>query len=165
MENLNLYIEIVAVITGLIYLFLMINEKIACWIFGIISSLLSIYLFVETKLYSEAILYTYYVVMGVYGWMYWSKKKEENKTVPVKRWAIQRHILLIILGVLLSFGLGSAFSNYTDAEAPFLDAFSTIFAFIATYLEAQKVLEGWVYWILLNGFSVYLYSTRGLDIY
>ena len=60
-------LELIAVILGLIYLILLIKEKIACWIFGILSSAISIYLFYSIQLYSEAILYFYYVIIGIYG--------------------------------------------------------------------------------------------------
>ena len=38
-------------------------------------------------------------------------------------------------------------------------------AFLATYMEVTKVLEGWVYWILINLASIWLYHDRSLDIY
>ena len=48
-------IEILSVVFNLIYLVLLIKENIWCWPNGIIASILSVYLFVEAKLYSEAI--------------------------------------------------------------------------------------------------------------
>ena len=57
------------------------------------------------------------------------------------------------------------FENYTTAEKSYLDAFTTVFSFIATYLEAKKVLSAWIFWIILNGLSTYLYFSRGLNIY
>ena len=68
-------LELIAVILGLIYLILLIKEKIACWIFGILSSAISIYLFYSIQLYSEAILYFYYVLIGIYGFWLWSTQR------------------------------------------------------------------------------------------
>jgi nicotinamide mononucleotide transporter len=57
------------------------------------------------------------------------------------------------------------FDTYTDADKPYLDAFTTIFSFLATYLEAKKVLSAWVYWIVINGLTITLYYSKGLDYY
>ena len=63
-NNIPLLLEIVAVIFGVLYTVLMAQNKISCWIFGIIGSLLSVYIFVEyAKLYAEAVLYVFYVFM------------------------------------------------------------------------------------------------------
>lgn len=157
-------VEIAGTIFNLLFLFLVIKENIWCWLFGILGSLLSIYLFLETKLYSEAILYSYYVVMGVYGWVKWSNKKD-NEQLPVTDFAIKWHILWIIVCVILTSSLAWFFDSYTDANNPYIDAFTTIFAFFATYLEATKIRSVWYYWIVINGTSVWLYLHRGLEIY
>ena len=78
-------LELIAVILGLIYLILLIKEKIACWIFGILSSAISIYLFYSIQLYSEAILYFYYVIIGIYGFWLWSIKGVEKKSFQINK--------------------------------------------------------------------------------
>ena len=62
-------LEITAVLFSLTYLVLLIKEKIACWFFGIAASIISIYIFYKTGLYSEAILYSFYVIIGFYGFL------------------------------------------------------------------------------------------------
>src|SRR5690606_42006899 len=47
----------------------------------------------------------------------------------------------------------------------FRSAGLTIFSFIATYLEARKILSTWYYWFLLNGISVWLQFDRELYFY
>ena len=39
------------------------------------------------------------------------------------------------------------------------------FSFLGTYLEITKVLEVWIYWLLINLASVWLYHDRDLEIY
>ncbi len=156
-------LEILAVLLGLAYLILMIQQNIGCWLFGILSSLISIYLFIGAKLYSEAILYSYYVLIGFYGWYVWSKPRGQN--LPVQTWDGLRHFLTLCLGLAGSWGLGYFFDQYSDADYPYADAGSTVFSFIASYMEAHKVLSGWIFWILINAFSVGLYSMKSLYIY
>ncbi len=161
---MNTWIEIFATLAGLVYVIFLIRENIICWPFGIAGSLLSIYLFVDGKLYSEAFLYFYYVVMGAWGWMRWSRRDSMNDN-PIVRFGLSAHALIILASSLGAVTLGAFFSTYTDAQRPYIDAFTTAFSFAATYMEVKKVLETWVYWIVLNLASVWLYMDRSLDIY
>lgn len=158
------FLEYLGTIFGLLYIIFMIREHIACWGLGIIGSFISIYIFIQTKLYSEALLNVYYIIIGVYGWWAWSQMKQKA-TFDVKRWPYYAHAIILSVGATLSAGLGYIFQTYTDANNPYEDASTTIFSFIASYLEARKVLSGWVYWFIINGFSIYLYHLRGLDVY
>ena len=159
-----LMIEIVATFANLLYLIFLIREKIICWSFGIAGSLLSIYLFVDARLYSEAFLYGFYVAMGCWGWLRWHRRLEANNN-PIIRWPVNFHWWALLLGSITSVLLGYAVHSYSDAERPLLDAFTTVFSLLATYLEIAKVLETWIYWLILNLVSVWLYHDRALDIY
>ena len=162
---MNLILEIVAVVFGLLYLVFLIRENKICWYFGIIGSLISVFLFYKTQLYSEAILYIYYVFIGVYGFLLWNKSIEKNKELRIRSLSKKKCIYIIIIGVVLALLLGYIFETYTDASAPFLDAFTTSFSFIASYLEAKKYLSSWVFWIVINGLTIGLYWGKELHIY
>ena len=53
-------------------------------------------------------------------------------------------------------------ANYTPADFPYLDTFTTVFAVFATYLVTQKVLENWLYWVVIDAVSIYLYQAKDL---
>jgi len=160
--QLLLIIEILATVTSLGYLILLIRQNIWCWPLSIISGLLSIYLFIQSKLYSESILYGYFILISIYGWWNWSRPKKQLK---VSTWLPKYHLLTILTGIVFSLGLGYFFETNTDADKPYLDATTTIFSFIASILEAKKILSGWIYWIIINGVTVGLYFSKSLDIY
>lgn len=160
--SLLLTIEVLATTTSLAYLILLIRQNIWCWPLAIVSGLLSIFLFIESKLYSESVLYGYYVLIAFYGLWNWSRPKVKLK---IKTWKPRYHLMAILVGVLLSFGLGYWFKENTDADKPFVDATTTIFSFIASILEARKILSGWIYWIVINGVTVGLYFSKSLDLY
>lgn len=162
---MNLILEIVSVLFNLAFLFFLIKEKLVCWLFGILGSLIGVYLFYETKLYSEAILYTFYVVIGIYGYYLWGHVKNLRRVFEISQWTLSRHVKAIMLSIVLSLLLGYYFDNFTDAEKTYLDAFTTIFSFLASYMEAKKILSAWIFWIILNGVSIYLYFSKGLNIY
>ena len=159
-----LIVEILATSANLVYIVLLIKEKIACWAFGIVGSLLSIYLFIDARLYSEAFLYLFYAVMGAWGWILWHKRIEEDSN-PVIKWRFHYHLRAIAIACVIALGLGYFVQFYSDAERPLFDAFTTIFSFLGTYMEITKVLETWIYWLIINLASVWLYHDRSLDIY
>ena len=163
-EHPDLILESLAVLFGIIYVILIAKNKISGWVFGIISSFVSIFLFVfYAKLYSEALLYSFYVIAGFYGWYNWGRQKE---TKEVYCMSIKRHLIIISIGVCLSLLLYWAMTYlFTGAEKPLVDAFTTIFSFIATYLATKKWIGNWIYWIIIDLVSVWLYFSRDLEIY
>ena len=163
--SINLLIEIIATICGLIYIVLLMRENIWCWLFGIISSLLTIYLLLHVKLYAEAFLYVFYVVMAVYGWFLWHSKESDSGIYKITEWPWQKHALFIVGASLLSFAVSQIFSSFTDAARPLVDSLTTVFALVATFMQAQKIKSNWLYWIGINAVSIYLYFDRGLEVY
>ena len=162
--DLNTLVELLATLAGLVFIVLLIKDRVICWPFGIAGSLLSIYLFVDGKLYSEAVLYFYYVVMGFWGWVRWSRRDARHDN-PVVHYGLAANAVIVVVSAAGALALGSFFAYYTDAQRPYIDAFTTAFSFAATYMEVKKVLETWVYWIVLNVTSIWLYLDRSLDIY
>jgi nicotinamide mononucleotide transporter len=135
------------------------NKKIG-WLFGIIAAAVSTYIFYQSNLVSEAFLNAFYVVMGVYGWMYWSKTQGKSKKIPVIEYKWLNHIVLVLASVGLALLMGKINQYNAHAAVPYADAFSTSFAFMATFLEARKVLSGWIYWIAINLYSIWLYGQK-----
>lgn len=160
--TLELTLEIFSVLCGLIYLILIIQENVWGWPFGIVGSAVAIVLFVETKLYSEAILHFYYVLIGIYGWWLWSKPKSQ---IRITTWHWWQHIIAVVSCIFITLGVGYIFQTYTDADKPYFDASTSIFSYFASYLEAQKILSSWIYWIIINLFTIGLYHTKDLSFY
>ena len=161
--DLLLILELVAVVTGLGFIILMIYQNIWCWPVGIISSLSSIYLFFLSKYYMESILYVFYVGIGIYGWTVW--KRQKSGTKPVKIVSSSFHYIAILACALVSLCLGWISTTYTDANRPYADSTSTIFSFVASYMEAHRILSSWIYWIVINLFTIWLYLDRGMKYY
>ncbi len=162
---MDLYLEILAVLFGLGYLFFLMKEQIICWFFGIISSLFSMVLFYRTGLYSESILYIYYVIIGVYGFVYWNTSLKKKDVFHISSLPKINYLYIIIIGEILALMLGYIFDTYTNAEAPYLDSNTTVFSFIASYLEVKKNIASWEFWIVINAVTIILYFIKDLKIY
>ena len=89
--------EIGAVVFNIIYLLLAMRQNRWCWPFGIVASLLSIYLFVLSQLYAESILYIYYVLAGIYGWYAWKGPKRQSQ-LPISTWSLPQHFFALVGG-------------------------------------------------------------------
>lgn len=163
-NHIALLLEISAVILGIFYIFLAAKNNSWCWIFGILGSAISIYLFIYfAKLYAEAFLYFFYVLAGFYGWITWQNQKSHTE---VYQHTLKKHFLIFIIGTLLSVGLYFTLAYFFEAaQKPLIDSFTTVFSFIATYLTAKKWIENWLYWIVIDLVTTYLYFSRGLEIY
>ncbi len=166
------YVEFASVVFNVAYVVLAARKSIWCWPMGVLGSALGIWIFIQVQLYAEAVLFSYYVFMGLYGWWEWSRPAARlssasgrEESIKVQLWSSRKHILLCATGYALSFGVYLVLVRYTDAAMPMLDAFTTVFAFIATWLVAKRVLENWIYWIAIDCLSVYLYLARGLEQY
>jgi len=163
-DSLITLVQILGAMASLAYLFLLMRERVLCWPFGIVGSLLSVYLFIHAKLYSEAVLYFFYAAMGVWGWLRWRQRDAELDN-PIVVYSFRFHRKAIVCTAVAALGLGIAIQSMSDAQRPIIDAFTTAFSFFATYLQIAKVLESWLYWIVLNGVAIWLYQDRALDIY
>jgi nicotinamide mononucleotide transporter len=110
-------------------------------------------------IYLQAGLQFVYVVLGIFGFINWGKSVETK----LKIWSLQKHLLVGIPTLLLALTLGFVFSK-TDQKLPYLDAFISAFAILATYLTTKSILENWLYWIVLNLLSMYLWFEQGLQL-
>jgi nicotinamide mononucleotide transporter len=157
------YIELLGVITSLIYLYFSVRQIIWLWPFGIISSALFIWIFFSSKFYADMGLQVYYLGISAYGWYYWAGgNKDENTAVPVSRLSGSLAGVLSGTGLILFFGIVAILKFLTDSDVPWGDGFTTAASIIATWMLARKILEHWLLWIIIDAFAAGLYFYKGL---
>ncbi|MDC0204899.1 nicotinamide riboside transporter PnuC [Flavobacteriales bacterium] len=154
-------IESVAVLFSVLYVILAAKENILCWWAAAISVILYIFICFSAQLYPETGLQIFYLFMAFYGYYNWNKKEQ---SLQIIEWNISNHFAVLILGAILTFLMGFFFATYTNAEMPIVDSFTTVFSIFATYLVAKKILGNWLYWIVIDTVSVYLYFSRDLHL-
>ncbi len=154
--------EIIAVILALAYLLLAMKEKVLCWYAAFASTSIYLFLFWDVSLLMESALQVFYLLMAVYGWWQWRHHRDQQQNLHIHRWPLRTH-LLVLAGVgALTLIFGTVLESTTSAALPYLDSFTTWGAVITTYMVTRKVLENWLYWIVVDGVSIYLYLDRGL---
>ena len=156
----SIIIESIAVLFSILYIILAVKENIWCWGAALISVSLYIYICFSAQLYPETGLQVFYFIMAIIGYYMWNKENKEE----IKEWSEIKHLLIILLGAILTFFMGFYFSTYTNSKMPIIDSFTTVFSIIATYMVIKKVLGNWLYWIVIDAISVYLYFNRDLHL-
>ncbi|MFC3033516.1 nicotinamide riboside transporter PnuC [Pseudoalteromonas fenneropenaei] len=152
--------EYLAVALSVAYLLLAIRENSWCWPAAFLSTFIYTLLYWNGALLMESLLHVYYMVMAVVGW-YWWQNPRQSKSLSIVSWSLQRHVLIISLTGIATLVSGYIMDNYTHAEMAYLDSFTTCFAIVTTYLVAKKVLENWLYWVVIDAASMYLYYVKG----
>lgn len=156
-------LETLAVALGISYLLLAMRENNLCWYCAFFSTAIYVYIFGDVSLYMESALNVYYMGMAVYGWLQWQKGGANHSGVEIVRWTAKHHIICVLVILIASVISGYLLSVNTDARLPYLDSFTTWASVLTTVMVARKVLENWLYWIVINSVSIYLYIDRDLD--
>jgi len=154
-------IESVAVFFSMLYAILVLKESIWCWGAAAVGSSLYIYICFSAQLYSQTSLQVFYLFMAFYGYYNWNKK---DQYLEISEWSIGKHLLILAIGTTLIFLIGFYLSAYTNAKMPIVDSFTTVFSLFATYMVAKKILENWLYWIVIDAVLAYLYFSRDLHL-
>jgi nicotinamide mononucleotide transporter len=157
-------LEAASVLFSVLYLVLAIRESLWCWPAAFVSSVLTLIVVFDVRLYSEVALNVYYAAMAVYGWYQWQYggRRHGATELPIAVWPLKMHALAIGGSVALAAVIGSVMSRHTQAAFPYLDAFVTVSSVVTTYMVARKILENWLYWLAIDSLALYLYWQREL---
>lgn len=159
------WLEIVSVAFGLAYVILAARENVACWPAALIGTGTGILVFWDASLVMESVLNVFYLVMAVYGWQQWRHGGMNNSELDISSWTTRQHVTAFGLIALLTVISGALLSHNTDTALPYFDSFTTWGAVVATWMVARKVLQNWLYWILIDTVSVWLFVQRELYLY
>ncbi len=186
---LNISLEFIAALFGVISVFYAKKENILVFPTGIISTGIYVYLLSQWNLYGDLIINIYYTLMSLYGWYMWSKIIDDKQNhLPISRtnkmdkikafsiFAFTSVFVIVVyryynvmpnnLGFEESFDyaitkLTSGNLNNFREGTPYLDTFTTGIFFAAMWLMANKKIENWTLWIAGNIVSIPLYFVKG----
>ncbi|MCF6435988.1 nicotinamide riboside transporter PnuC [Pseudoalteromonas sp. MMG022] len=155
------YWEYTAVLFALLYLVLAIKEHNGCWAFGFLSTFMYAAMYWQGALFVEALLHGYYMLMSFVGWWMWRQGFNNNK-LPICSWPLKLHMLLVFVAASLAImvALLAKVAGYY-IQVAYIDFLTVFFSILATYLLVNKVLENWLYWIVINTATMYLLLVKG----
>lgn len=157
--------ELLALLSGVGYALLVVRRNRWAWAFGAVSSSLLTFLAARNGLPLQSVLQGVYVFMAGYGFWHWSAAAANAgaERITIARWPWGWHVLALVLALAVSQAIAPVLERHTDAAWPRLDAFVTLLSLLATWMTARAVLENWMYWLLVDALSFYLYASQGLS--
>ena len=160
------YLDLFAILTGVVYILAIAAERRVGWVFGFANALLSMGVFYYARFYGEATLQIVYAVLAVYGWWAWRNTSQDaaNSTAPlvIQHLAKAKHALVMAVIAVVGTSIGALLYRFTDAAMPFADALLSAGGLVATYLTARKITASWYYWIAIDLCAIGVYSYRGI---
>jgi len=171
-------LEILGSVTNLACVILSAREKVLSWPVGILGIVFFFFMFYQFQLYSDMSLQVFFLVMSFYGWWRWtnplsSKEKRSESGLKIRWLSVKaRWVWVGLIGggtLVLGLIMGQIHLWMPQwfplpASVPFLDALTTVLSVAATLLMAEKRVECWVLWILVDVISVGIYIYRGIHL-
>lgn len=155
-------VEWIAAGLGLANVWLVVRRSI--WNFPAALAMCALYLwiFYDARLYSDALLQIFFIIINLYGWAAWLRNRAEDGEIRVERLTPLQRGVTVGLAVLVSLVWGTAMARLTDATHPYWDGTIAIASIASQVLLARRKLENWAGWIFVNLISIPLYALKGL---
>lgn len=162
-------LEMLGVISGLVYIYLEIKKKNAMWVVGVIMAIAYTVLFAQERLYATMGLQVYYLGVSIYGWWKWRSDAankaaagDSQEKMILNKLGWKEAVITSGLAVLLYCLLTSVLSEYTAHPQPRLDSLISALSVLGTYWLSRSYIQHWYLWVAVNSLSVGMYLIQGL---
>ena len=159
----EIFLELVAIFFGLLSVWLAKKNNILVFPTGIINTAIYVFLLWKWNLLGDMIINFYYVIMSIYGWYHWSRKKDDVNQYKIAKstkseWLYSLYIfittIVLVIAVYLFF---DKFTHWTS----YVDTFVTGIFFSGMWLMARRKIENWLFWIVGDIISIPMYFVKG----
>ena len=161
-----IYLELFAVIMNIISVVYAKKNNILVYPTGLIGTGIFVYILLNFSLLGDTIINAYFFSMSIYGWYFWSRKKDEviiNQVSTINRNEIKYLFILAISSLIFIYLVYDYFDKWNNWTA-YVDNVTTAIFFIAMWLMAKRKVESWIFWIIGDLITVPLYFYKGLTI-
>ena len=156
----------IAGLTGTICVILVAKRKLSNYAFGLIQTVVGIYLGLQFRLWGESAESLFYLIAQFIGFWTWKNHmvagdvQEDIEQVETRKfrlydWGIS--IGAITVGTVV---LGYLFENMNGTQ-PYIDALTLVTAIVAQIIMLARYREQWTFWFVLNIVSIYQWVTLG----
>jgi len=159
----EIIMEITAIIFGLLSVWFAKKDNI--WVFptGIINTAIYVYLLWKWTLLGDMMINMYYVIMSIYGWYHWTRKKDNQEEYPISRMTFSEKkwsIIIFVLTILFVVEVYTFFDKFTHWTS-YVDTLVTGIFFVGMWLMARRKIENWILWIIGDIISIPMYFVKG----
>ena len=156
------WFEWTAAIITAVSVYLQARENIWNWPTAIVSVIMYTVVYVQSGLYSDAGLQTYFLITSIYGWVHWLRGGEGHTVLHVTRASTRVWAWCLALGAAFYVADASVTSRISGVAFPWIDAGTTTVSLIAQWMITRKLLENWILWIVVNVVYVPMLIVKGL---
>lgn len=166
-------VELIGTLTGILAVILATQSNIWSWPVGFVNFIFAFILYYQVHLYSDMFLQVYYVITGIYGWIYWYGKKNEAQT-PITLLSRRGRVIHLTLIVIGTIGFGYFMSRIHlimpqlfphPAAYPYPDSFVAVLSVLANWMLAQRKIENWILWIVIDAICTIMYWLKGIQFF
>jgi nicotinamide mononucleotide transporter len=157
-------LEAVAVVFGIVSVWLSVREHVVSWPTAIVSVSLYFFVFKDARLYADMGLQVFYAGISAYGWYHWLYGGANRTTLRVSRTPRAVWLALPFAWILGTLGLGTLLHRTTDAALPYVDSALTVGSLLAQWMMTRKYMENWAIWVALDLAYVALFLNRDLKL-
>ena len=161
-----IYLELFAVIMNITSVVYAKRNNILVYPTGLIGTGIFVYILLNFSLLGDTIINAYFFSMSIYGWYFWSRKKDKvfiNQVSTINRNEIKYLFILAISSLIFIYFVYDYFDKWNNWTA-YVDNVTTAIFFIAMWLMAKRKVESWIFWIIGDLITVPLYFYKGLTI-
>lgn len=159
----QIILEVTAIFFGLLSVWYAKKDNI--WVFptGIINTAIYTYLLWKWSLLGDMMINFYYVVMSIYGWFHWTRKKDNVVQFTISRMnSYEKKVSVVIFVLTIGFVVAvySFFDKFTHWTS-YIDTLITGIFFVGMWLMARRKIENWILWIVGDIISIPMYFVKG----
>jgi nicotinamide mononucleotide transporter len=155
-------IEAVATLLGLANIALIIRRSVWNYPFGIAMVVLYAHIFWNAKLYSDAGLQAFFLVVQFYGWWAWAQRRANDGLVIVEHMSSRARIMWALASVVATVVWGTLMHRMTDAAYPYWDGSVAMLSVAAQIMMTRRLIENWWWWIAVDMLAIGLFAVKGL---
>ncbi len=155
-------IEIIGAVIGLLYLFFEYRASRWLWPVGVLMPLFYVWIFFQSKFYADMGINVYYFFASIYGWIRWNREKNQGTGLPITHTPKRLMLPLTVIGLSLFALIALILHRYTDSPVVVGDSLTTALSILGMWMLAQKHVEQWWLWFVVNIISCGLYLWKGL---
>ncbi len=154
--------EWVAVIMGVAEVLLAKANNVLLYPAGIIGTAIGIYIMANARLYGESVLSLYYLVMSIYGWVHWLRKKNEPP-LPIT-YTTRREWGIVVGIVVVGWAIFYVVLTKAQSSQPLWDGWVSATAWAGMWLLARRKIENWIVLNVSNLFAIPLLVYKKLPL-
>jgi len=148
-------LEAVAAVLGVLYVVLVIGQRRSAWLAAFVSTALYLVVFYRARLYMQAALQVYYLIVAGYGWHAW-RRRADGGALPVSHASLGVQAAGLAAIALASAASAAWLARETGSSEPLLDSLTTWASVFTTWLVARKKIENWPWWLVIDALIVLL---------